>query len=74
MFPNSTLSSIVIETPTNIIMGVRTSVLVLTLAVMAGAGSLADVKHVVMIMFENRSFDHVGTRSSPFNFSKLTHS
>lgn len=31
----------------------------LSLAMAVIGGSLADVKHLVMIMFENRSFDHV---------------
>lgn len=40
-------------------MAFGTLFVVLNLAVAAAGGSLADVKHLVMIMFENRSFDHV---------------
>lgn len=31
----------------------------LALATAANAVSLGDVKHVIMVMFENRSFNHV---------------
>jgi hypothetical protein len=34
-------------------------VLTLALATLASGGSLQDVKHVVLVMFENRAFDHV---------------
>jgi phospholipase C len=37
----------------------RTAFFALAFAAAVTGGSLADVKHVVMIMFENRSFDHV---------------
>ncbi len=33
----------------------------------AMAGSLKDVKHVVMMMQENRAFDHVGSQSQYCN-------
>ena len=42
-------------------MAARASFGLLALAALARAGSIADVKHVVMIMFENRSFDHVSS-------------
>jgi phospholipase C len=40
------------------------------------AASLADIKHVVLFMLENRAFDHVGTtilggNSPPDNFRIL---
>jgi phospholipase C len=41
----------------------------LALAGAANAVSLGDVKHVIMVMFENRSFNHVsvyGRRCQPF--------
>jgi phospholipase C len=37
----------------------RTAFFALAFAATVTGGSLADVKHVVLIMFENRSFDHV---------------
>jgi phospholipase C len=40
----------------------------LVLASAANAASLGDVKHVIMVMFENRSFNHVslyGRRCEP---------
>jgi phospholipase C len=37
----------------------RTAFFALAFAAAVIGGSLVDVKHVVMIMFENRSFDHV---------------
>lgn len=33
---------------------------VMALAGAAAAGSLQDIKHVVLFMQENRAFDHVG--------------
>lgn len=35
------------------------AVLLLALASAANAVALGDVKHVIMVMFENRSFNHV---------------
>jgi phospholipase C len=35
----------------------------LALATAANAASLGDVKHVIMVMFENRSFNHVSACS-----------
>jgi phospholipase C len=37
----------------------------LAVASVASAASLADVKHVVMLMMENRSFQHVRPGSTP---------
>jgi len=37
----------------------RAAFFALAFAAAVTGGSLADVKHVIMIMFENRSFDHV---------------
>lgn len=37
----------------------QTFVQLLALASAANAASLADIKHVVMLMMENRSFQHV---------------
>lgn len=78
MFPTLNLSIAGSEVLLYTIMDVKTSLVLLTLAAFSGAGSLADVKHVVMIMFENRSFDHVGKMpvSSSFQvdlFSVLWH-
>lgn len=36
------------------------TIVVLALAAAASAGSLKDIKHVVLFMQENRAFDHVG--------------
>ncbi len=51
-------------------MRVSTSLLGLTTASVVAAGSLKDVKHVVMLMMENRSFDHYfGTMAGVRGFS-----
>lgn len=44
---------------------------VATLAVTAAAGSLTDIKHIVLFMQENRAFDHVSPALAvPFSRSR----